>query len=244
MGLWARLSPFSQRLPVEAEKALRMGSQYPPSMWTRLWKLHGSVAWHLVKANDGSMRVIRRNDFGTSEQLMIFPSRDKYAESRKLPFLTFQDRFRKFLAHGEVVLLVSGYSFSDEHLNEIILEGLRTNSRLAITALAHDHYSPSDRLNQYVREHTNFTIFWPDKAIMGGTVFDWTYSGSPANAGRDKLFWDIVKSQWILGDFKHFSLFLESFGSRLKGGRQGRHHGKRAHISWLGQEGRRHKGVC
>jgi hypothetical protein len=211
-GFVGSVQPFFSPSSVEAEKSVQTGSPYPPVLWTRLWKLHGSVAWHLIKAADGSMRVIRRNDVaGPTEQLMIFPSRDKYSESRKLPFLSFQDRLRKFLAHGEVVLLISGYSFSDEHLNEIILEGLRTNSRLAITALVYDDHSSSDKASQFAKGHTNFTVCWPNKMMVGGNLFDWNYTASPAGAGREKFFWNAAKSRWMLGDFNNLSFYLESF---------------------------------
>lgn len=211
-GFVGSVRPFFSPSAVEADKSLQIGSPYPPVMWTRLWKLHGSVAWHLIKAADGSMRVIRQNDLaGPTEQLMIFPSRDKYSESRKLPFLSFQDRLRTFLAHGEVVLLISGYSFSDEHLNEIILEGLRTNSRLAITALVFDDYPSSNKVPQFAKAHPNFTICWPDKVMVGGALFDWNYTASPAVAGRDKFFWNTSNSRWLLGDFKQLSFYLESF---------------------------------
>lgn len=211
-GFVGTVQPFFSPPSVEAEKSVQTGSPYPPVLWTRLWKLHGSVAWHLIKAADGSLRVIRRNDIAApTEQLMIFPSRDKYSESRKLPFLSFQDRFRKFLTRGEVVLLISGYSFSDEHLNEIILEGLRTNNRLAITALIYDNHSSSDKAFQFAKQHPNFTVCWPNKIMVGGDVFDWSYTPSPAGAGREKFFWNQTKSLWMLGDFNSLSFYLESF---------------------------------
>jgi hypothetical protein len=211
-GFVGSVQPFFSASSVEAEKSVQTGSPYPPVLWTRLWKLHGSVGWHLIKVPDGSARVVRRNDIvGPTEQLMIFPSRDKYSESRKLPFLTFQDHLRKFLSRGEVVLLISGYSFSDEHLNEIILEGLRGNSRLAITALMYCDYLSSDKAAQYAKEHPNFTICWPDKVMVGGVLFDWSYTATPAGGGREKFFWNENKSRWMLGDFGSLSFYLESF---------------------------------
>jgi len=204
--------PFFAQPSVEAEKALQIGSSYPPITWTRLWKLHGSVAWHLIRTTDGSVRVVRRNDETVpAEQLMIFPSRDKYSESRKLPFLTFQDRLRKFLARGEVVFLISGNSFSDEHLNEIIFEGLRANSRLAITALSYTDYSSADRISSLAREHQNLTVCWPNKVIVGGILYDWTHTPSPSATGSEKLFWDSSKSRWLLDDFERLSSYLGSF---------------------------------
>lgn len=214
-GFVGAVHPFFAASSVEAEKALQMGSAYPPILWTRLWKLHGSVAWHLIKAADGTLRVVRRSDVNApAEQLMIFPSRDKYSESRKLPFLTFQDHLRKFLAKGEVVFVIAGYSFSDEHLNEIILDGLRVNSRLAITPLIYTDYVPTDRLLQLAREHHNLTVCWPNKVIVGGVLSDWSYTPPPIATGIEKLFWDSTQSRWLLGDFEKLTLYLGSFTRR------------------------------
>lgn len=211
-GFVGAVQPFFSAVSVEADKSASAMSAYPPTTWTRLWKLHGSVAWHLIKAADGASRVIRVDGIiEAGEQLMVFPSRDKYLESRKLPFVSFHDHLRRFLTHGEVVLVICGYSFSDQHLTEIIFDGLRANSRLAVTALVYEKYETTQQLGAYAKEHPNFTICWPDKVIIGGVLADWTYSVSPAGPEKDDLFWDSPASQYKLGRFKELSAYLDSF---------------------------------
>ncbi len=109
---------------------------------------------------------------------MIFPSREKYADSRRLPFLTYQDRLRKFLSSGEVMLVIAGYSFCDAHLNEIIFQGLRSNSRVAATALVFGTCVDANTGTQLVcPDHVlahgetfrSLTIYGPDKACIGGS---------------------------------------------------------------------------
>jgi hypothetical protein len=137
-GFIGSVEPFFSLASLEADQVDQGNRLRAPLGWTRFWKLHGSIAWRLRTTPDGSStRVIRRGDLAptTDEQLMIFPSRDKYVDSRRLPFLAFQDHFRRFLSNGETVLLVIGYSFSDQHINELILDALRSNRRLAVTAL-------------------------------------------------------------------------------------------------------------
>ena len=63
---------------------------------------------------------------------------DKYLSSRKAPFISYLDRFRKYLLENEKVLIVLGYSFGDEHVNDILINGLNNNTRLSVFAFAYD----------------------------------------------------------------------------------------------------------
>ena len=142
---------------------------------------------------------------------MIFPSREKYLESRKLPFITFQDRLRKFLSSGEVVLFISGYSFLDEHLNEIIFQALRSNSRLAVNALVFgekdgDVYKLPDNLALLGTTYRNLSVYGPDKAVIGGVIGEWDNETSGPNIDS---YW--ADNSLSLVDFKSFSLYLERF---------------------------------
>ena len=40
------------------------------------------------------------------ENLLIYPSMDKYISSRKAPFISYLDRFRKYLLENEKVLII------------------------------------------------------------------------------------------------------------------------------------------
>ena len=140
---------------------------------------------------------------------MIFPGREKYAQSRKLPFLAFQDRFRRFISSGECLVIVLGYSFSDEHLNEIFFQGLRSNPRLAIAVLVHS--GPPDRLLQYGQEHRNLSFYGPDKACVGGIVAPWREPGKKPEQKDNWPFWDETDKRFTLGDFNSFASFLEEF---------------------------------
>jgi len=50
----------------------------------------------------------------TLDAAAIFPSDTKYEESRRVPFVVLQDRFRRALHEPETLILISGYSFSGE----------------------------------------------------------------------------------------------------------------------------------
>ena len=113
-----------------------------PARWTRLWKLHGSINWEKIEETvDGTKvaRVVRVTREAAAGQVMIFPSHLKYDQSRRMPYLAMLDRLKAFFhgkpmgSRGDVVrqgeeaprLVVCGYSFLDDHLNEVLLDGLR-----------------------------------------------------------------------------------------------------------------------
>jgi hypothetical protein len=94
-----------------------------PTRWARLWKLHGSITW----CQEPGGRVVRRPDSDRITRRLIHPSHLKYDESRRMPYLALHDRLRQLLRRTDVVVVSCGYSFRDEHLNEILKEGLERN---------------------------------------------------------------------------------------------------------------------
>src|SRR5690606_18064352 len=83
-----------------------------PNHWTRLWKIHGSINWYLKDNKD----VYRSTSLKECDSYIIHPSHLKYDQSRKMPYLALIDRLNKFLRQNSAVLILSGYSFSDDHL--------------------------------------------------------------------------------------------------------------------------------
>ncbi len=212
--------PFFAPESVDIEFGDPNNSFYPPVGWTRLWKLHGSINWYSFKK--GSDNIISRNSYqsdGIGEELMIFPSREKYSQSRKLPFLTYQDRLRKFLAKGETLLVICGYSFSDQHINEILFQGLRSNPRLTIIALIYGvkaggekQRSTPEIIIEYGKKFRNLTLMGPDKVCVGGIVENWEQNISARKEDEIPKYWD--GHNFTLGDFTSFTSFLEFYFRR------------------------------
>jgi hypothetical protein len=137
-GFVGSVNPFFAPECIESEGSKADLHVYPCRAWTRLWKLHGSINWHIRESSGAAAEHIIRSsglEARAGEELAIFPSREKYSQSRKLPFIAMQDRLRKFPASGDRLLVVIGYSFGDQHLNELLLQALRSNPHLAVTAL-------------------------------------------------------------------------------------------------------------
>jgi hypothetical protein len=212
--------PFFAPESVDIEYGNSNNSFYPPIGWTRLWKLHGSLNW--FSQTTGDETIITRSSYQKDEaerELMIFPSREKYSQSRKLPFLTYQDRLRKFLAKGETLLVVCGYSFSDQHINEILFQGLRSNPRLTIITLIYGDSvegSPKRKIQNFIvdsgKRFRNFTIVGPDQVLIGGVNEIWEPIPTGAEEAEISRYWD--GNNFLLGDFRSFTLFLEYFFSR------------------------------
>lgn len=110
-----------------------------PTRWTRLWKLHGSINWEkseeTVNGNKIT-RVVRVTREAATGKVMIFPSHLKFDQSRRMPYLAMLDRLRAFFQGKDAPrLVVCGYSFLDDHLNEVLLDGLRGNRNAQCFAL-------------------------------------------------------------------------------------------------------------
>ncbi len=222
-GFVGSVNSFFAPESLEIEERASILGIYPPRAWTRLWKIHGSINWQLYKDPiDGRVRIARLSnlDVNPGGELVVFPSRDKYMESRKLPFIAFQDRLRKFLNYGEALLVIAGYSFSDVHLNEIIFQGLRSNPRLSVLTLIYgisngDEQNPTlitpPDVIKYAEEYRNLTVYGPDKASIGGVWGSWSKPSRERKEKESRPFWDEAKEQFTLGNFNTLAAFLELF---------------------------------
>jgi hypothetical protein len=207
-GFVGSVEAFFAPESVEADGAKYDEIAYPPRAWTRLWKLHGSVNWRFQQDTKTSRSRIFRaasSECKAGEELAIFPSRDKYSQSRKLPFLALQDRFRHSLLRGESLLVLLGYSFSDQHLNEIIFQGLRSNPHLAVIVLL---FEDIEEVYSYGIEYRNLSIYGPKKACIGGITGSWS---EPQKPKQEWPFWDGSDKKFFLGDFNQFAKYLETF---------------------------------
>jgi hypothetical protein len=208
-GFVGSVSPFFAPDSVEATGEAESRDVYPPNSWTRIWKLHGSIGWYLKKTLDGTRRITRLPGHVPTEgeELVIWPSREKYVEARKVPFLSLLDRLRKFLASGECLLLVIGYACQDEHIMEMIFQGLRANLRLAVTAINHGTFG--GRLESAARSHRNLSVYGPDYACIGGVCGTWSEPSRKRGEDEDWPFWDEKNRKFALGEFRSFADFLE-----------------------------------
>jgi hypothetical protein len=214
-GFVGTIEPFFVPECVEADGTKQTESEYPPKSWIRLWKLHGSIGWRVRRENSGSESIVRNASAApiSGTELVIYPSREKYSQSRKLPFLTYMDRLRKSMITGECLLQVVGYSFGDQHLNEILRQGLRTNTRLTMNAFVFNE--PSIELVELAKAHRNLSIYARPSACLQGNHGLWLQPTSKKPPGEQWPFWDQKKNEFLLGDFKEFARFLDLIGGGI-----------------------------
>lgn len=193
-----------------------------PARWTRLWKLHGSINWQ--KRTDGT--VFRVAGTAKAGSTMIYPSHLKYDQSRRMPYLAMLDRLKAFLragghsqGFGPPVLVVCGYSFADDHLNEVLLDGLRGNRSAQCFVLAYGGLSDIKTIVDLAQKQPNLSVIAWDGAVIGtrtgfyrnlstgGSPPDpWIYTEKKTIAGSPD---PVDFTRCRLGDFHFLCLLLE-----------------------------------
>ena len=182
-----------------------------PCRWARLWKLHGSINWLLT-----NNKVFR--GLGNGERRVIHPSHLKYHESRRMPYLAMMDRLRRFLRDGSAVLIICGYSFRDEHINEVIVQGLQSLGTTAAFGLLYSKIGNYEEATSLAKGQPNLTLLAQDGAVIGSQVLDWpTQEVSPGD--NDWVKWTQIcrgnnktefQAKLGLGDFVVFGEFFQS----------------------------------
>jgi len=125
-----------------------------------LAKLHGSLSW-LQRGDDLIERPAREawseiNDFanGSSESCpatIILPNTAKYVDTTGFVYGEMLRRFSEFLSRRSTLLIVSGYGFGDEHINRLLLSGLR-NPTLQLIVYLPELVDPSQMPNRVVSQ--------------------------------------------------------------------------------------------
>jgi hypothetical protein len=178
------------------ENISSLDKNYLPSIFVRLWKLHGSVNWAWIEDH----QIVRLGQPVADGQIAaIYPSDAKYDESRRIPFVVLQDRFRRSLNMGETLMIVAGYSFNDQHLNEMIFEAATQRARSEFAIFCYEDIS--DMLVEKALITPNLQIISGSEAIIGGVRKPWEHPS------------DSIPNLWIgdkcgLGDFSNLAAYL------------------------------------
>jgi hypothetical protein len=188
--------------------------------WIRLWKIHGSLSWFWKEdKKTKSQKIIRigkvENIKKEDNELVIYPSKEKYDSSKKQPFIAYFDRLKNYLLSGELLFVFTGYSFSDQHINEIIFNCLRQNNRLTVLVFFFQD-SEVENLHKQTSSYMNLNVFGPKKAIINGNLGEWEYNSADLKTNeKSDSFWNNGKSEFTLGDFNELvNFFITNSGKK------------------------------
>ncbi len=177
---------------------------YVSSRFVRLWKVHGSINWVRTQANE----IMRIGQHATGSPAAIYPSDTKYEEARRVPFLVLLDRFRRALHQPETIVLVAGYSFGDDHLNELLFDAAlhRERSEFVFFSFGEVDDSIADR----ALRTPNIQLVGRTEAVLGGVRGGWI----PPTA-EESTYW--ADGMFTLPDFARLAEFLGRIRAQERG---------------------------
>lgn len=106
----------------------------------RYFKMHGSLSWVATKPSPSNVYGIKEvaldGNFepDTGKQIMIYPCVSKKTFTLDLPYSELFRQFAQAITQPQSVLYCIGYSFFDEHINDIIYQALTIPSFTLIIA--------------------------------------------------------------------------------------------------------------
>ena len=138
-GVMRRFNPASFNYTLSKRMDTSIDKYEPVENLVYLYKIHGSVNWiEDESATNESFFSIKelplRND-SKSSNVLIYPTPLKQNKSLGAPYVDLFREFQHKLLEPNSVLFVIGYSFSDEHVNDIIYRALATNSTMNLVII-------------------------------------------------------------------------------------------------------------
>jgi hypothetical protein len=101
-----------------------------------------------------------------------------------MPYLALIDQLNSFLRQPSSILVIVGYSFNDDHLNDTILNALKANPNSMVIAMLHGTLTYKEQGSEKVIERyekarklalkrNNLAIWAYDEAIIGRILGKW-----------------------------------------------------------------------
>ena len=121
------------------------GKVYRAEKVIKYYKIHGSLSWVSAKPSSSNTYGIQEIPLSKSynceegQEIMIYPCVSKKTFTLDLPYSELFRQFSQAINQPQSVLFCIGYSFNDDHINDIINQALSTPSFTLIIA----NYSPT-----------------------------------------------------------------------------------------------------
>lgn len=189
---------YSKRMDVSIDK------YEPVENMVYLYKIHGSVNW--IDANDDgnnffSIQELKHTKWLKNKNILIYPTPTKQNKSLGAPYVDLFREFQHRLLEPNTVLFVIGYSFSDEHVNDIIYRALATNTTFNVVVINEiDGYKPISKID----DKRIFRLWGKEKSEDGQL--------------KEIHYFDYIVNNWLpnLNAFAQESKVLDDFVNQLK----------------------------
>lgn len=153
----------------------------------RVFKLHGSINWAEHPSSTTPLRIaphLKRSQQQASK-IMIWPASTKYRETQLDPYANLLHRARAVLnpqGGNQRVLLITGYSFGDAHINLEIERGLKSsNGNLTVIVFTSDaepagilkSWYENKAINEQVLIFADKGFFHADHNVVSANSIEW-----------------------------------------------------------------------
>lgn len=122
-----------------------------------------------------------------------------------MPYLALLDRLRNFLKEPTAVLVICGYSFRDDHINEVLSQGLQYTRTSIAFAFLYEELSKHPQGVSLANLHANMKLVAPRQGIIGGTTVDWC---APSQGHSKEVLGNAI--EWVevdkIGEYERQSL--------------------------------------
>lgn len=107
----------------------------------------------------------------TKEQAAAFASllenrnlEEALSRLRRMPFVVLHDRLRRALLHPETLMIITGYSWGDKHLNEVIFDAARDRPRSEVVVFSRS--TLPEVVVEHAREIPNLQAVTGTEAVL------------------------------------------------------------------------------
>jgi hypothetical protein len=172
-----------------------------------LYKIHGSINWTEEPNNNTYFDVKEEYSptYDEKKSVLIYPTPMKQNKSLGSPYSDLFREFQHKLLEPNGVLFVIGYSFSDEHVNDIIYRALATNSTFNLVII-----NNIDEEKQICKVNDNRVFrIWEEKKKDDGIVEN---SNEKENENKEPLhYFDRIVDELLpnLDAFKQKDILAE-----------------------------------
>lgn len=118
-------SPYSFNFRIVDEENRYKDKWSPIKRYAKIYKIHGSIDW--VYKNEKILQKHQINEENESNNVLIYPLQTKHFDTQQSPYSELFREMNIKLQKRNTTLIVIGYGFPDEHINNLISQALVNN---------------------------------------------------------------------------------------------------------------------